>query len=241
VTYDTLTVRRLAAYCLNDPGTLVVPDARAQEGGLLQEPLVGAPRETDPVALDGAVARLLDAALACIARVGVTKTTLDDVAREARCSRATLYRYFPGKPALMTAVVAREAAGLEATLQAAAAETSSLADAVAAVMLAAARWLVAQPALSFVMTAEPEVLLPHLAFDGADRVLQSGARVVAPSLERFLGPESRRAAEWLTRMILSYVCSPTDSVDLADPISVRRLVGDFVVPGFSSIVDSPRG
>ena len=38
----------------------------------------------------------IDAALRCIARWGVAKTTLDDVAREAGCSRATVYRVFPG-------------------------------------------------------------------------------------------------------------------------------------------------
>ena len=49
--------------------------------------------------------RVLDATLTCIARVGVAKTTLDDVAREAGCSRATVYRYFPGKQPLLDAVV----------------------------------------------------------------------------------------------------------------------------------------
>ena len=52
--------------------------------------------------------RVLDATLTCIARVGVAKTTLDDVAREAGCARATVYRYFPGKQPLLNAVVARE-------------------------------------------------------------------------------------------------------------------------------------
>jgi AcrR family transcriptional regulator len=215
---------------------------------LLQGPLISTTRDsaagaTEPVVLDGTAARLLDAATACIARVGVTKTTLDDVAREARCSRATLYRYFPGKPALMGALVARESAALEAALLVASADAESLTDAVVAVVLAAAAWLAAQPALSFVMTAEPEILLPHLAFDGADRVLQAGARVVAPSLARFVGSgeSAERAGEWLVRMILSYVCSPTDAVDLADPISVRRLVADFVVPGLLSVSDASRG
>lgn len=204
---------------------------------MLQKPLVA-----DRVALDGIAARLLDAAVACIARVGVTKTTLDDVAREAGCSRATLYRNFAGKPALLGSLVTREARALEGELQAAAAEAPSLEDAVVAIVVRAAGWLAAQPALQFVMVAEPEVLLPHLAFDGADRVLQAGARVVAPSLERFLGPaRATRAGEWLARMILSYVSSPTDSVDLADPTSVRRLVADFVVPGLTSVVDSTRG
>jgi AcrR family transcriptional regulator len=214
---------------------------------VLQEPLV-----SDPVVLDGTTARLLDATVACIATVGVTKTTLDDVARAAGCSRATLYRYFPGKPALLRALVTREAATLQAELQAAAADASSLEDAVVAIVLRSAAWLAGHPALQFVMNAEPEVLLPHLAFDGADRVLRAGARVVAPALTRFLrsidseGAVSERAAseragEWLARMILSYVCSPTDLVDLADPISVRRLVVDFVVPGLASVSHASRG
>jgi AcrR family transcriptional regulator len=209
---------------------------------LLQEPLVSASREADRVTLDGTAARILDGAVACIARVGVSKTTLDDVAREAGCSRATLYRYFPGKPAVMGALVAREATVLTAELQAAAADTGSLSDAVVAIVVAAASWLAAQPALNFILTAEPEILLPHLAFDGADRVLRAGAEVVAPSLERFVGvDDSLRAGEWLARMILTYVSSPTDAVDLADPISVRRLVADFVVPGLTTVANSSRG
>jgi len=203
---------------------------------MLQEPLV-----SDPVTLDGTAARLLDAAVACIARVGVSKTTLDDVAREAGCSRATLYRYFPGKPPLFAALAIREAAALARELQAAAAEAPSLEDAVVAIVLRSAGWLSGHPALQFVAAAEPEVLLPHLAFDGADRVLRAGAQVVAPALAPFLGPEAaERAGEWLARMILTYLCSPTDLVDLADPVSVRRLVADFVVPGLVSVSDASR-
>ncbi|MGZ4705878.1 MAG: TetR/AcrR family transcriptional regulator, partial [Acidimicrobiales bacterium] len=40
--------------------------------------------------------RILEAALRCVARWGLIKTTVDDVAREAGCSRATIYRAFPG-------------------------------------------------------------------------------------------------------------------------------------------------
>ncbi|MGI8793766.1 MAG: TetR/AcrR family transcriptional regulator, partial [Acidimicrobiales bacterium] len=40
--------------------------------------------------------RLLEAAYACVGRYGLGKTTMDDVAREAGMSRATVYRYFPG-------------------------------------------------------------------------------------------------------------------------------------------------
>src|SRR2546423_4583695 len=60
-------------------------------------------------ALTDPAQRVVDGALRCIARWGVAKTTLDDVAREAGCSRATVYRFFPGgKDALVQAVVRAE-------------------------------------------------------------------------------------------------------------------------------------
>ena len=49
---------------------------------------------------------MLDAARTCVARVGIAKTTLDDVAREAGCARATVYRNFAGKQDLLQAMVA---------------------------------------------------------------------------------------------------------------------------------------
>ncbi len=53
--------------------------------------------------------RIVDGALRCIARWGLAKTTVEDVAREAGCSRATLYRAFPGgKDAILAAVAAAE-------------------------------------------------------------------------------------------------------------------------------------
>ena len=54
--------------------------------------------------------RIRDAALVCIGRFGLAKTTVDDIAREAGCSRATLYRYFDGKPEIVRNVVAAEQA-----------------------------------------------------------------------------------------------------------------------------------
>ena len=40
--------------------------------------------------------RILEAVYACVARYGLAKTTVEDVARAAKLSRATLYRHFPG-------------------------------------------------------------------------------------------------------------------------------------------------
>lgn len=48
---------------------------------------------------------VVDAALACIGRWGLAKTTLDDIAREAGISRATVYRRVPGGKAGLVALV----------------------------------------------------------------------------------------------------------------------------------------
>ena len=53
----------------------------------------------------GARERILDAALKLIGEHGLTALSMDDLAVEAEVSRATLYRLFPGKPALFTSLV----------------------------------------------------------------------------------------------------------------------------------------
>lgn len=53
-------------------------------------------------------ARLVDAAEACIERFGLSKTTLEDVARVAEVSRATVYRYVDNRDELMIAVLLRQ-------------------------------------------------------------------------------------------------------------------------------------
>lgn len=45
--------------------------------------------------------RLCEAALACIERSGLAKTTLEDIAAEAEVSRQTIYRYFANRDELL--------------------------------------------------------------------------------------------------------------------------------------------
>ena len=90
----------------------------------------------------GVESRAVEALLACIARFGLAKTTLDDVAREARCSRATLYRYFDGKPELVRRTVAAEQTRITVLVVEAGHAEPSLADAIIAATSRAARELV---------------------------------------------------------------------------------------------------
>jgi AcrR family transcriptional regulator len=175
--------------------------------------------------------RILDGALACVARVGVAKTTLDDVAREAGCARATVYRSFPGRQALLRAVLDREIATLAAKVTHAAAESDNLADALVAVIATGAATFRTHAALAFVLAHEPEIVAPQLSFDRGSALLLAAASVIAPSFDRYLPAErAERLGEWVARLTLSYLCDPSERVHLDDPARVRALVVDHILP-----------
>jgi len=176
--------------------------------------------------------RAVEAVLTCVAWYGVAKTTLDDVAREAGCARATLYRYFPGKQQLLAAAVGAEVERVASELQAVAAECATLEDAVVGIVAHAAREVTGHDALQFVLRHELQVLLPHLTFEGGDRLLSVIAAAVAPAVAPFL-PADRveRSSEWIARVTLAYLMPHGSRVSMTDETQVRELVADFVLPG----------
>ncbi|WP_158896079.1 TetR/AcrR family transcriptional regulator [Amycolatopsis anabasis] len=59
---------------------------------------------------DEKAARILDAAEALLVRFGYRRTTVDDVAREARIGKGTVYLYWPSKLELFGSVLTRQSA-----------------------------------------------------------------------------------------------------------------------------------
>ena len=177
--------------------------------------------------------RVLDAALRCVSRWGVAKTTLDDVAREAGCSRATVYRLFPGgKESVVDGVVSSEVERFFAGLAARVEGTHDLEELLVAGVTHAGRTLAGHEALQYLLAHEPEVILPRIAFGRMDEVLRRASAFVAPYLAPHVGDdEAARAAEWVARIVISYSVCPADGVDVTDEESVRRLVRTFVLPG----------
>lgn len=181
-----------------------------------------------------ATRHLIEAALRCVARWGVAKTTLDDVAREARCSRATVYRSFPGgKDSLLAAVVGHELARLEQVVSEAVGTAPDLEEAVTAAVTSLARHLAGHAAFRFLLEHEPGIVLPHLAFHSLDALLARVAGVGGPLFARFVPSpeEAARLAEWVARIVISHTCSPAAGVQLTDDPSVRHLVRTFILPG----------
>ena len=181
--------------------------------------------------------RIVDAALRCLARQGIAKTTVDDIAREARLSRATLYRTFPGgKEGILAAVVETEVARLFSALAVVMGEAGDLEDVLVAGMVESARRLRSHGALAYLLAHEPGAVLPYLTFAELDRLLLVAGDLAAPFFARWLEPDqASRAAEWAVRIVLAYCSGPPAGTDLGDPDDTRALVRAFVLPGILAL------
>jgi AcrR family transcriptional regulator len=199
------------------------------------EPAFGSPTPADGTRA-GARMRIVDGALSCIARQGIAKTTLDDVARLAGCSRATVYRVFPGgKDSVLAAVVDTELARFYSALAVRLGDAESLEDVLVEGIATGTAMIAANAALKYLLEHEPGVVLPYLAFASMDRMLAGAATFFAPFLGRFLAhDEAERVAEFGTRIAVSYLSCPAPGTDVTDREDVRRLVRRFVIPGIAS-------
>ena len=181
--------------------------------------------------------RLVDGALQCLARQGIAKTTVDDIARAAGLSRATAYRTFPrGKDGILAAVVETELARLFSSLAVAMGEAGDLEDVLVAGMVESARWLQGHGPLTYLLEHEPGAVLPFLTFAGFDQVMLEASDLAAPFFARWLEPEqASRAAEWAVRIVMAYCSDPSPHADLTDPADTRALVRTFVLPGILAL------
>ncbi len=177
--------------------------------------------------------RLLQATYDCVARWGLAKTTVEDAAREAGMSRATVYRYFPGgRDELISAVVAWEFARFFLRLYEEVADAESLEEVMERGLMFAHRALVGHEVLQRILVTEPDVLLPRMSTE-ADQTHTLVAAFLTPYLVRHGMPEGTdldAAAGFLARMVLSYIGSP-GRWDLDDPDQVALLVRSELLAG----------
>ena len=216
-----------------DDETLIVILSQAMSPSALATPAARVAAET-AAGTDDVESRILAGTMVCLGRFGVAKTTLEDIAGEADCSRATVYRYFGNRAAVVRAAVNAEIERVSDAIVASAADADNLEDAVTAMFVGAAKALVNHTALQRALDLEPEVVLPGLSFEGGDRMFAEAARRFAPVFARFIPPDrAERAAEWSTRVLLAYLHPDLAPFSMTGEVAARALVRRHIVPAFS--------
>jgi len=178
--------------------------------------------------------RITAAMLHCIARWGLAKTTLDDVAREAGCSRATIYRVFPGgKQSVIHATGERELRRFLDGLSDRVGQVSTLREMLTVALVDGVTAITTHEALQYLIRHEPGPVLALASFDQLEPLLTLGTEFGAPELERFLAPEAaRETAEWVVRLIIGHGID-AECHDLTDPVVADRFVATFMLPGLA--------
>jgi AcrR family transcriptional regulator len=176
---------------------------------------------------------LLTAAARRFVADGLRKTTMEDIAREAVAGKATLYRHFRNKDAVIDALLTREAERFTHILDRAADDQPDAASRVEAAFLAGVRFFVEHPVLTKGRDEEPAMLLPRITANGGPLVrsgLSRFADLIATGVTtgefRRVDPES--AAEVVMRLILSYFSFPPMHVRVDDPAEAQAFAHALV-------------
>jgi len=181
-------------------------------------------------------ARVLDAAKVCCERWGLAKVTIDDVAGEAGCSRATLYRMFPGgKDVLFEALRVRELEDFFTRLMGHVDGAADLEELLVRTVVAATRELRSDQHIALMLASEPGETLGQLTVEGLPRIVRFATVFLVPLVDAYLPrQESSRLVELMSRLVISYFLAPSDHVDLGDPASAAQFLRTFILPAFET-------
>lgn len=170
--------------------------------------------------------RILDAALQAVTTFGLSRFTMDDVARVARISRQSVYRYFDSKDALVLALVEREEEALIEGVRGVFENEPDLEAAMRGAILFCLRTAREHPLLDRLLASEPEILLPYLTtrasglVERARDVLEELA-ASRPGVDR---RKAHRAADLGVRAVISYTLTPSDD----SPETIAREVAHIL-------------
>jgi len=164
-----------------------------------------------------AVERVLEAAGSVFERDGIRGARMGKIAEAAGCARATLYRYFPNKEALLHAYMVRVAKGFLEVLDERLRGLDSLGDRLAEAVVVCVE-----------LIQEREDVAPFFSEEGLGLTAQltSNAAAMREQLTRQIESESRsnriqgtlrddvsaaEAAEWVTRAVFSFSVLPSEA------------------------------
>jgi AcrR family transcriptional regulator len=188
---------------------------------------------------DEVTSRILRTAQEQFELVGIRRTTMEDIARQSNVGKATLYRRFPTKDAVVDAVVLNQVQRYLDGNAMARSRGDTFEERLINGVVFTAEFLRDNALLNKLMSTEPETILRSLTVDaGAIIDWASEASAVLLAAELFPGTTPteaqqrhlRTAGELQTRLVLSFVLTPHTTIDRSTPAALRAYVLDFIVP-----------
>jgi AcrR family transcriptional regulator len=183
---------------------------------------------------DAAREKLLDAAEECFARFGVGRTSIEDVARQAKVSRSTVYRYFEGRSELLAAAYMRENAAIFDRVKILMAEEGTFAERVVRVTVRAINALRSGRFFPMLFSADG-ALMSSQAIIASKMFYEAGHATMQPFFEEAqsrgevpTGLDLEDFIEWHLRLIFSFAMF--DSPTPRDSASLHHLLETFIAP-----------
>jgi len=178
-------------------------------------------------ARSGAAERILDAASGLFAEHGVAAVGMDDIARAAGCSRATLYRYFANRELLRSAYVLREMSRALDHLASTDSPTGSAPERLVAVIEAAVAYVRDRPELLAWFASEDFAVGPVLAANVDALAAAAATSRVATDLPELADAQ---VFDWVVRVIVGLLAHPGASAAYEHELLVR-FVGPIIDRG----------
>ena len=180
--------------------------------------------------------RILDAAYEQFCRLGMQRSTMEDVARRAKVSRITVYRRFATKDALIEQVVGREFRRYFDQFLVDIEDAETAADRTVVGFVSSLRTIRGNPLIGGLLGAEPDLLVTSMIADqGA--MLAMVRRFVAGQLRREQRAgnvsaelETELVAEMMVRVSASFLAVPSRLIDLDDDEQLEAVARRFLVP-----------
>ena len=162
---------------------------------------------------------------------GLRRTNVDAVARRAGVSRATLYRRFEGKDALVQAVLVRESRRFFAGVADAVAGLGSPVDRLVEGFVVGVRFAREDPLLNRLLASDPEALLPYLTTNGELVVAAARDFLVRQAPEVPVADRTPAGvAEVFVRLAISFTLLPGGAIPLATDDEVRAFARGYLAP-----------
>ncbi|WP_066167260.1 TetR/AcrR family transcriptional regulator [Gordonia hydrophobica] len=214
---------------------MAIPSTARPEATLFERAIARATQGAgEPV--DATREKLIEAAYQQFCEAGVTRSSMEEVARRAGTARITIYRKFDTKDALVDAVMLREFQEYFGAYLQVMATAVTAADRAVMAFVTSLRTIGGNPLIRKLLETEPE-MVAGVVGGGDGRTFEAVRDFVAHQILREQGagniPARVRtipAADLVVRIAGSFLTFPSDLVDYDDEEALVSFAREFLLP-----------